>query len=380
MNHIPSPWQPESKPDEALTLPSECYVSGEILATEKERIFYRTWQLIGHASQIEGPGDYFTCRVIDENILVIRSTDGVIRAFYNVCVHRAHELLQGEGRGKLTIVCPYHAWTYDTDGRLRNARNSEHVASFDGCSFRLRPVQVEEFCSFLFVNLDPDAPSLKSQTGDLEGDIRHQVPRVDELRLRHRVTKQIKANWKVNVENFAECYHCAIVHKALMGDVLEMDSYEVSTFGIHQTYGTRTKDHAAATAPTGAQVGRAYRAWLLFPHTAFQVYPGHMTVFRWIPIDPDTTTFIEDWYLLTETPTEENWEAINFRGKYTQPEDDIIVESVQRGLHSRSYDRGLLMVDGRRTGISEHGVQHFQALVREAMQRADEPRRQAVTA
>ncbi len=148
--------------DNAYSLPSWYYIDPEILELEYERIFYRAWNFAGHVSQLKTRGDYITCTVGRESIIVMVGDGGALRAFYNVCRHRGHWLLEGSGNVD-SIVCPYHAWRYATDGSLVYARSSEQVPGFDSSNFCLTAVQVEVFCGFVFVNLDPDASALATQ-------------------------------------------------------------------------------------------------------------------------------------------------------------------------------------------------------------------------
>src|SRR3546814_9939303 len=135
----------------------------------------------------------------DQNVAVIRGKDGALRAFYNVCQHRAHELLRGRGRTPV-ITCPYHAWSYHLDGRLRTARGSQNVEGFNADEFCLKGIQVEEFGPFVFVNLDPDAAPLAQQSGGLLDELRHTVPALDTLTKFQTATFAVKANWKVRSE------------------------------------------------------------------------------------------------------------------------------------------------------------------------------------
>ncbi len=137
-------------------LAARYYTDQAIFEAEKERIFFRTWQFACHASKLRKPGDYTVFELFDQSLLLLCGADEEIRAFYNVCQHRAHELLSGEGNVR-NIVCPYHALTYGIDGRLKRARNSAKVVDFDVSAICLSQVRVENFCGFLFVNLDPDA-------------------------------------------------------------------------------------------------------------------------------------------------------------------------------------------------------------------------------
>ena len=218
----------------SYTLPAGYYTDPEIFELEKERIFYRTWQYVGPASEVAKAGDYMTTNVVDQGVFVIRGRDGELRAFYNVCQHRAHELLQGKGNVKAVITCPYHAWAYAPDGSLRTARNCEMVAGFDKKDFGLRPVRVEEFCNLVFVNLDDDAAPLAEQAPNLEASIRAFVPNYDELAFTGTGTfgdSVMQAGWKVVVDNYVECYHCGPAHPAF-ADMIDMACYEHTIDGI----------------------------------------------------------------------------------------------------------------------------------------------------
>ena len=169
------------KAEGSFTLSAEYYLSEEIFELEKKDIFYKTWQYVAHESMLRDIGDYITLRLCDENIFVIRSSDNQLRAFYNVCRHRAHELLQGSGNVRKLIVCPYHAWSYSNDGELLRAPMSEHREAFEKADFCLREIRLEIFCGFVFVNLDDNCASMQTIAGDLEQDIREQIPYLDEL-------------------------------------------------------------------------------------------------------------------------------------------------------------------------------------------------------
>ncbi len=137
------------------TLPAWLYTNPDVLEVEKREIFSKTWQYVGHVSRVQQPGDYFTVEVADKPILVAKGNDGVIRAFYNVCTHRASKLVEGEGN-KSVFTCPYHAWTFHTDGKLNKAPNMKGVDNFEPDHFCLKFIRLEMQASFLFVNLDPD--------------------------------------------------------------------------------------------------------------------------------------------------------------------------------------------------------------------------------
>ena len=174
------------RPETSHTLPSGYYTDPAIYEREKEAIFYRTWQYVAHESAFTKPGDYVTLHVCDQNVFVMKGGDGVLRAFYNVCRHRGHELL-GEPYGNVesAIVCPYHAWTFEREGALRGARFSSRRPDFDRTDYGLRRIRLEMFCGCVFVNLDDDAQSLAALAGDMEADLRRRVPWLDDLKMPH---------------------------------------------------------------------------------------------------------------------------------------------------------------------------------------------------
>jgi phenylpropionate dioxygenase-like ring-hydroxylating dioxygenase large terminal subunit len=354
-------------PERSYTLPASDYFDPEVYAREKEAIFYRSWNFVGHGEQLRAPGSYVTCAIADQNIVVMRGKDGTLRGFYNVCSHRAHELLKGCGTAKV-ITCPYHAWSYHSDGRLRTARGSEKVAGFDADEFHLKQVQVEELCGFVFVNLDPQAKPLKEQSGELENEFRRYCPEIDRLTLSHRLTYELKANWKNVVDNFLECYHCSPAHPAFV-DLVDIKNYRTVTHGIYSSHiaPPGRADNTAYRIPEGTVT--EFAAWWLWPNVTFNTFPGpaNMTVLHIMPTGPETVLEHFDLYSLDKTPSACEREAMKYINEVLQPEDIGLVESVQRGLHSRGYQQGRFVVDKDRTYLSEHGVHHFHGLVLEAL-------------
>ena len=365
--------EPEDKfhadPERSFTMASRYYTSPEVYEREKEAIFYRSWNFVGHVSQVPEIGSYLECRVIDQNIFVIRGKDGELRAFYNVCSHRAHELLKGSGRTKV-ITCPYHAWSYHIDGRLRTARGSEKVAGFDKDEFCLTRVQVEEFCGFLFVNLDPEAAALADQAPGLADEMRHYEPDLDNLVYAWRLTYEVEANWKNVIDNYLECYHCPVAHPAF-SDLVDIKRYRSVTYDIHSSHigAAGPPDNKAYSFESGSDQQNHFAGWWIWPNLAFNTLPGaaNMSTFHVIPTGPETTLQNFDFYFLDTTPNAEQRDAIEYVDTVLAPEDNGLVESVQRGLNSRGYDQGRFVIDKDRSDISEHAVHHFQSLVRDAL-------------
>ncbi|MGH6953628.1 MAG: aromatic ring-hydroxylating oxygenase subunit alpha [Alphaproteobacteria bacterium] len=355
-------------PARSYTLPSRYYHDPAVFEREREAVWARSWLLVGHGEKVREPGDYLTAELADERVIVIRGRDGTLRAFYNVCQHRAHQLLEGSGHASV-ITCPYHGWSYQSDGRLRSARECEKVDGFEPGAFSLKPVRVELFCGFMFVNLDAAAPSLASLAPELEAEVRQYVKNLDRLTHAHRLTFEVTANWKTIIDNYLECYHCPVSHKGLSG-MLDLDDYRIDTYRIHSSQVSGTKrNSAAAYDTTGAEV-TAHCSWWLWPNLCWLQFPGRggMMVYSHVPEAPERTLQVVDFYFPDKTPTAREWEQIKFLETTLRPEDKRLCESVQRGLRSRGYHQGRFMVDrARRAGWSEHGVHHFQTLVRRAL-------------
>jgi len=156
------------EPEKSFTLPSFLYTEPEFYEREKEDIFYKTWQFVSHLSAFNKPGDYVTVQICDQNLFVMMGKDKELRAFYNVCQHRAHELLPpGSGNVNALIVCPYHAWAFEREGALRGAPRSENRPGFNKSDFSLKQARLEVFLNSVFINLDDAAVALIEQAGEV---------------------------------------------------------------------------------------------------------------------------------------------------------------------------------------------------------------------
>ncbi|MEM6375113.1 MAG: aromatic ring-hydroxylating dioxygenase subunit alpha [Pseudomonadota bacterium] len=353
----------------SYTLPARFYHDPVLWEAEKSAIFYRSWYYAGHVSQVAKPGEFLTVRIHEQNVFVARNRSGDLNAFYNVCPHRGHELLSGAGR-KSTITCPYHAWAFDLDGNLRAARNTENVAGFDKTEFSLKPVRVEVFCGLVLVNLDSAATPFAEQMGDLEQEIRQYVPTVDALAFAQRDTYEVAANWKVLVDNFLECYHCAPAHHDFV-DLVDMDSYRTITRGLYSSQCAgqpRTLNARAYSFETG-DVDFGYAGWFVWPNFTIWAYPGeaNLSVLQMNPTAPERCVEFQDWFVKDGELTPQLRDAVNYQKDVLQPEDIGLCESVQKGLKSTGYNQGRFVVDEGLTELSEHAVHHFQKLVADAL-------------
>ena len=354
------------KPQFSSTLHANCYTDEKYLEVERHAIFQKTWQWACHEEKLREAGDYYVTDIAGQSILLLRNTAGKLRAFYNVCQHRAHELLQGEGKTKM-IVCPYHSWCYDLDGELRAARHTEHIEEFNQGEICLNQVQVEEFCGFIYVNLDPYADPLADQSGDLSKEISEFAPDLNNLTFARRLTFDIKSNWKNIVDNFLECYHCPIAHKDFCS-LLQFETYKVTTHGIYSSHMAKggNADNTAYNVE-GATVDD-HAVWWLWPNTCLMRYPGrgNFLVLNIIPVGPNHTIETYDFFFETAEPSPQEIEAINYINDVLQQEDIDLVESVQRGMETPAFEFGRVVYDPSESGLSEHAVHHFHGLMLDA--------------
>ncbi|WP_306116799.1 MULTISPECIES: ring-hydroxylating oxygenase subunit alpha [unclassified Roseovarius] len=348
------------------SLHADAYTRDEWFAADTQAILAKSWQWVCHVEKLRAPGSFVTVDVAGHPVAVVRDRDGVLRAFFNVCKHRAHHLLSGEGN-TTRIMCPYHAWVYKLDGQLVRAPETEHLENFDTREICLDQVQVEEFAGFIYVNLDPEATPLREVSGNLETEIRHWAPDIDQLTFGHRLTYDIKSNWKNVVDNFLECYHCPTAHKDFC-DLVDMDTYKVTTYGIYSSHMADAGTGANSAYDVSNATVRTHAVWWLWPTTCLMRYPGRssMIVLNIIPVGPDRTLETYDFFLETPEPDAMELDAIRYLDEVLQVEDIGLVESVQRGMSTPAFQQGRIVNDPSGSGKSEHAVHHFHGLVLDA--------------
>ena len=299
-------------PARSSSLQASAYVEAAWYETDQRAILSRSWQWVCHVEKTRAPGSFVTVDIAGHPIAVVRDREGVLRAFYNVCKHRAHMLLSGEGV-TTRIMCPYHAWVYRLDGQLARAPHTDNLHDFNTDDICLDQVQVEEFCGFVFVNLDLDAAPLSEQSGNLETEIRHWAPDIDQLTHGHRLTYDIKSNWKNVVDNFLECYHCPTAHKDFC-DLVDMDTYKVTTHGIYSSHMAEAGASANSAYDVSNATVRTHAVWWLWPTTCLMRYPGRssMIVLNIIPAGPERTLETYDFFLETPEPDAMELDAIRY--------------------------------------------------------------------
>lgn len=355
-----------SKEPPIHALASSYYTDEGTYRRVREQIFFRTWQLAGHISQLKAPGDYLTFAIFDQDLLIVRDRDNELRVFFNVCQHRGHPLLTDSGSTRL-IVCPYHAWTYELDGQLRAAPNAKKVTGFDRRKICLREVRHEVFCGFVFVNLDANAPSMNDAYPGVEEAIREFCPDINQREFVHEHTAEEFCNWLVAVENYNECYHCKVAHPSFAVGVIDPKSYNIYPFGSGKClrHDSAPAEGASAWYDTS---GSDYGSFYLWPATSIQIYPGGLVnTYHWRPLATDNTRVHRGWYSLDGEISSDLQKIIALDRDTTFTEDLKLVKSVQRGLNNIGYRPGPLIVDPNQGIDSEHSIAALHNWMREAV-------------
>jgi phenylpropionate dioxygenase-like ring-hydroxylating dioxygenase large terminal subunit len=357
--------------DEDFSLPGWIYRDADFLRAEKEQVFAASWQVVCHLNDIPNPGDYHTLDFLGEPIVAVRGGDFGVKAFFNVCRHRAARLLDGgSGHCPGRIVCPYHAWTYALDGTLSAVPHRKEFVDFSLDDFGLKTVETEVCQGFVFVRLRPGLPSVADMLAPYRNELA--LYRLEELEPLGRETMRMRhVNWKNVTDNYSDAMHIAVAHPGLS-----------RLFG--QTYGVEAElwvdkmwGHLRDT-PSSQLSERMYqsvlprsphlpenrqRSWTYFklwPNVAFDIYPDQVDFMQMIPISPTETLVREIAYAHPDDRREMraarylNW-RINRR---VSLEDKALIERVQAGMGSRSYSPGPL-------GNNEVSLRSFARRMRE---------------
>lgn len=325
--------------DEGRTLPYEWYTDPYLFGVEQERIFARSWQYVGHRSQLPQPGSYFTAELGPFPVVVSLTRDGELVANANVCPHRGNIVASGCGRAR-TLTCGYHSWTFDLDGRLRAAPRADGESDFDISGIRLQPLAIDTWGPLIFINRDVTAPPLSHSMGEVKDLAVERGFDLDRHPLRASRSWDIAANWKVTLDNNTECYHCQTVHPEFSSKYhVDQENYIITTF-----------DHSFShISPLHEDAGSG--EWTDF-HTSY-AFPNFMVsgrgnelfyTYSYVPIDPGTTRQYTD-YFFPEHYTEEQVEHEIAEINKIMQEDWAVFEGVQRGMTSGAFPHGRLMPD-----------------------------------
>jgi len=334
------------------TLPGEYFISDEIFREERERIFRQRWLYAGHVSEIPEPGDWFLYELDTESVVVVRDRDGAVRAHHNLCRHRGSRICVGaRGSSPSGLQCPYHAWTYELDGRLRAAPNTAELPDFERGDYPLLPVHLAEWQGLLFLSFGEAPVPFEEAMSPLAG--RFERWRMGELRSVHRTVYDVEANWKLFFHNYSECYHCPTVHPHLNKLTpyrnTDNDLEEGAVLGgpmwmTHQD-GSMTMggERCAPLLPGLAEADRGHVLYyILFPSMFLSLHPDYVLVHRAQSLAIDRTRIFCDWYFHPDAiaaPGFDPGPAIEF-WDLTNRQDWELCANTQRGVASRAWVPG----------------------------------------
>ncbi|SMX38824.1 Benzene 1,2-dioxygenase subunit alpha [Maliponia aquimaris] len=336
--------------ERARAMPPSVYTSDEFLKLEIEHVFGKEWFCVGRASALAQPGDYVTCDLAGQPILVIRDREGGLRALSNVCLHRMSTLLHGRGNTR-AIVCPYHAWTYNLDGSLRGAPAMTKNADFCKDTYRLPQVRCEEWLGWVFVTLDPQAEPVATRLREVESLVAgYDMTNYTESFYEEHVWD---TNWKVLAENFMESYHLPVCHAGTIGGLSKLEEMVcppgLPTFNYH----TILKDdrlRIAMAHPSNTRLkGDERRTTFLlaiYPSLLITLTPGYFWYLSLHPKGPGQVHIrfgggMSDDYA-EDADAAQNFDALKTLLDEVNVEDRGCTEKVYRGLCSDMAQPGHL--------------------------------------
>lgn len=336
------------------SLPGWIYRDPEYFRVEMARVIRPAWQIVCHASDIPGAGDWRALDYLGESVVVIRGQDGEVRAFANLCRHRGSRLLDGHEGCARRLTCPYHAWTYATDGRLVGVPHKADYAAFDPADWSLIPVELEEWRGFLFVRLEGGGPGVAEMMAPHDAEIAPH--RFEDLRAVGRITLRPRAvNWKNVADNYSDGLHIDVAHPGLAR--LFGASYDIEA-GPHvdRMSGELVERESANLSerayqrflPDGA--GRTWLYFKLWPNVAFDIYPDQVDFMHFAPVSPTETLIREISYAVPDAEIPETSRRgmkaaryLNWRiNRQVNAEDTALIARVQQGMASSLYTPGPL--------------------------------------
>jgi Rieske 2Fe-2S family protein len=334
------------------TLPARYYTDPAWLERELDRIHGRMWLYAGRAESIPAPGDYLLFEVGTASVLVVRDDHGKVGAFHNVCRHRG-TLLCTKEEGKLPgrIRCPYHAWTYRLDGTLAQAPHMDRVGGFTVDDYPLAPVAVASWAGHLFVNLAAEPPPFAEHLAGL--DVRFAHWPMEEMRVAVRRRYQLRANWKLIIQNYHECLHCPTAHPQLnrLSHYLSGDNeppqptYLGARMDLREGVATLSTSTAARRTPFPALDDierRSVYYYALLPNLLLNLHPDYVVTFRFNPRAVDRTDMVCDWLFDRDEiarPGFDPADAVDF-WEQTNLQDWELSDRAQAGIASRGYQPG----------------------------------------
>ncbi|CAM4414322.1 Anthranilate 1,2-dioxygenase large subunit [Mycobacterium basiliense] len=363
----------EHRPALLPTLGGAFYTSPAVFAAEQQHVFESLWFCVVRAAELAEPGQFKTVQVGRESVLLVRGRDRVLRAFLNICRHRGALLCtEPEGQLRRNLRCPYHSWTYGLDGTLMAAPNIASFTDPDGTAlnrgrYGLLPVALREWLGYAWVCLADDPPSFEA---DVVGVVTHRLGdveaidnyRIETLQLGRRMTYDVAANWKLIVENFMECYHCATIHPELTRLVPEFARGQAAqrSVGSGAEFGSGvagfTVDGRAGFAPLPGitpEQNRRYFAITVKPTVFINLVPDHVIIHRMFPTAPDRTVVECDWLYAADVAAAGDL-SHSFELFHRVNEQDFdACQRTQPAMSSRGYRAGGVLVP------AEHHLTEF---------------------
>jgi len=357
-----------------LSLPGWLYHDPEYFRVEMARVIRPSWQIVCHANDIPGAGDWRTLEILGGSIVVIRGDDGRARAFANVCRHRGSRLVDGEAGCAKRLTCPYHAWTYATDGRLIGVPDRQDYPGLDPARLGLVPVELEAWRGFLFVRLEGGGPSVAEMMAPYE--VEAAAYPFEEMQALGRITLRPRdVNWKNVADNYSDGLHIKVAHPGLTrlfgSDYrIEAGPHVDRMSGDLVARPSANLSERAYQALLPAEAGRTWLYYKLWPNVALDIYPDQVDFMHFVPVGPTQTMIREVSYALPGGSREMkaarylNW-RINRR---VNDEDTALIRRVQQGMASGHYRPGPL---GRSEVCLRSFAQKLRRLIPEA--RLDAP-------
>ncbi len=366
-----------------LGLAAYFYQSNRVYQHELERLIFNSWICAGHVSQIPKAGDYFLFDIDSESIIIARDAQQQVHALLNNCRHRGSRVCTEPSGHRKSLVCPYHGWVYELDGRLKSARQMDMLSQFDQQSFGLKKAQLEIHHGLIFINCDPSAPSLASDVAAIQTPLA--AHELDNCKVAAVRNYSVDANWKLAVENYLECYHCATAHRsyAKMHTIKDLEvnvaeeqaklearceartgvpgiaqlHYKVYCHSNHPGGGTECSRYALYPGfVTGSKDGQALAPLLgklkdydggladfqFGPLSFLIVYPDHGVLYRFVPRGQNLTDMTLWWLVRGEAEEGKDYELgkLTWLWEKTTQEDKTIITHNSEGVNSRFYQPG----------------------------------------
>lgn len=327
------------------SLPLSWYTDTEFEKLEMQKIFRRTWQYVGNIRELQNVGDYISGMAGDVPVAVVRNENG-LQGFVNVCRHRRHQVMKGRGNAKM-LQCGYHAWTYDLTGCLKGAPRSQAEPEFNLDDYPLLPIRAEALGPWVFVNLDHNARPITYYFGDVMGMLAQSGLDLDSLQLWERSEWEARANWKTMLENFLECYHCAVAHPSFSAAIdVRPENYALTTYDwvLSQVANVRQSALEGKAAVKIYDVhGQLTQAQyhLLWPNFTISINPGvpNLEIDVWYPNGPNSAKGFSEHYFGPGVTRQQAEAMIAFNAE-VGGEDDELTNSVQLGLISGFPEKG----------------------------------------